>query len=129
MVYAYYRSFPHELPAAVEDRRSLHWILPRAETGKQYGYNNHSFDYFGGPYIRLTKVKTASQNAPLFDMLNNYEIYDSYHNPYSPSENKRVGPWHLGGTNAGFFDGHARSYKTLPTRPTSVTFIEPWKVQ
>ncbi len=94
-----------------------------------YGYNNHSFDYFGGPYIRLTKVKTASQNAPLFDMLNNYEIYDSYHNPYSPSENKRVGPWHLGGTNAGFFDGHARSYKTLPTRPTSVTFIEPWKVQ
>ena len=35
------RSFRDEVSAAVEDRRRLYRLLPRAETGKQYGYNYH----------------------------------------------------------------------------------------
>ena len=94
-----------------------------------YGYNTHAMNYFGGNWLPLRKVTSPSRNAALFDMLNNYDITESWHNPYSPTAGERVGPWHLEGSNAGFFDGHAKSYMRLPCRPTSVTFIEPWKAK
>ena len=89
----------------------------------------------GTLYPKVNRLKKASEWMLMADKYfvssSPYVVSESFHEPYSGNApvSGSVGPWHNGGTNLNFVDGHAESYNRLPKRPLSSTYVAPWKIK